>query len=491
MPRADRVRGARTRGVVPLVVALVAAAHASSAGAQLPFPRAEGLAGARPPLTPHPSEADWRFLRDPAQRTDAFDALKYLPFADDGASFLTVGFDSRVEVERYGHTAFGAARDSPRGYVLPRLMLDADLHLTPHVRAFVMGASATAVGRVGGPRPGIDEDRLDLHEGFVDLSTGLFDARQLTLRAGRQEITYDSGLLFADQEGLNVRSSFDAARVIAVDGRRRLEAFVAYPVSLTPGTLDDTPDRTRAVWGLHGDGVAALGPLALASYYFGSRNDRVRYQAGTASERRHTVGLRVANHVDNTPWALGWGADWEANLQRGTFGARPIHAWSFDTETGYRWAWAASPRLALRVDGSSGDRGDPRGALGSFNPLFPKSAYFAPKAVLGTPINFYDLHPILQADLSRRMNAQVDWAWFWRQQLTDGFYAPGNVLVRPGTPAQARFIAQQANAAVQYTVDAHLQLAFNTAYVLPGAFLRETGPAKHVTFFNLGLSYKI
>jgi Alginate export len=86
-----------------------------------------------------------------------------------------------------------------------------DLHAGRHVRLFTELQSGLESGRTGGPRP-TDEDRLEFHQAFLELSVG--PSRPFTLRVGRQEVAFGSGRLISASEGRNVRQSFDAIRPI-------------------------------------------------------------------------------------------------------------------------------------------------------------------------------------------------------------------------------------------------------------------------------------
>ena len=61
-------------------------------------------------------------------------------------------------------------------------------------------------------------------------------------------------------------------------------------------------------------------PTGLDAYYLGYHNADSTYQQETATETRHTLGLRV--------WGerAGWDWNWELIVQWGTFGAGHIRA---------------------------------------------------------------------------------------------------------------------------------------------------------------------
>src|SRR6266852_4360970 len=87
--------------------------------------------------------------------------------------------------------------------------------------------------------PPPEVDRRDLQQGFFDLKAGVGQDSSLTLRGGRQEITFGSARLFAVREGPNIRLSFDGGRLVYQSPGLRLDGFVTKPVIPQRGYFDD------------------------------------------------------------------------------------------------------------------------------------------------------------------------------------------------------------------------------------------------------------
>jgi hypothetical protein len=109
---------------------------------------------------------DWRFLSDPDRHADPWDRFKYVPLAD--GTFVSFGGEARETYERFGHENFGLSLPSPNGYLLQRYLLHADIHVGSRLRLWTELNSSFENGRVGGPRPVVDVDKLDLHQEFVE-----------------------------------------------------------------------------------------------------------------------------------------------------------------------------------------------------------------------------------------------------------------------------------------------------------------------------------
>src|SRR5713101_7887535 len=105
----------------------------------LPSPTARAQTSALPSPSPYQSlrfEEDYRFLRDPAPRTDLWDPLKYLALRDAEAWYVSLGGEARLRYEYFNHSLWGQGPQDHDGYVLQRYMLHADVHLGPYVRIF-------------------------------------------------------------------------------------------------------------------------------------------------------------------------------------------------------------------------------------------------------------------------------------------------------------------------------------------------------------------
>jgi hypothetical protein len=130
--------------------------------------------------------------------------------------------------------------------------------------------------------------------------------------------------------------------------------------------------------------------------------------------------------------------------------------------------------------------------LGTFNPLFPRGAYFSPKAVpfLG-PQNLIDLHPVLQFHLQTNVTAAFAWDWYWRQSTQDGIYAFGSgVLIDPAGASHARYLGNQGGIEIRWAPVQHTIIAFNLAGFEPGTFFNSLVYKAAPVAANIGFSFR-
>ncbi len=279
-----------------------------------------------------------------------------------------------------------------------------------------------------------------------------------------------------NNEGPNVKLSFDGFRAIAEGARARLDLFALKPVTDGQGYFDDIPNPHQSVWGSYLTVSAPIVSRGMADiYYIGLDTKPATYNRSTADELRHTIGTRLFR-----PVGKGLHYNWEANYQWGTFGSDSIRAWSVSTESGFTFdRLRFYPRPLLRADVYSGDGNPATQPLGTFNSLFPRGAYFSPKMVpvLG-PQNLVDLHPVIQFQLRPNITGAFAWDWYWRQSTYDGIYAFGSgVLIDPDGTSHARYLGNQGDLEIRWAPRQHIILAFNLAGFEPGTFSR-LGPTR-------------
>src|SRR5262249_33073635 len=135
-------------------------------------------------------DEDWSYLRNPETRTEPLDMVKYLALNKRGW-YVSLGGEARWRYEYFSEFAFGAGPQDSNGYFLQRYLLHADWHLGTRVRVFTQLQSGIENGRKGGPRL-TDDDRLEIHQAFVDLKFG-HDGNSVLLRLGRHEMDLGAG----------------------------------------------------------------------------------------------------------------------------------------------------------------------------------------------------------------------------------------------------------------------------------------------------------
>lgn len=444
-------------------------------------------------------EEDWSFLKDPKQRKDWLDPIKYIPFGKkDGTSYLTIGGEVRGIYEHVLNDNWNARPYALNQFALERFLLHFDTHINPRVRLFVQLESGLQQGRPGGSRP-IDEKKLDFLNAFADLDVGP-ESHPINLRIGRQELQFGSGRFIAVREGPNVRHGFYGFRVSQRFGQWSTDGFAVRPTNDNPGFFDDTPNSSVAFWGLHtahrlGEPDAENGiRKSFDLYYYGIDRKSATFNQGTARELRHTFGGRVASRESTakTSRAVIPHFDVEAAGQLGTFGSGSIRAWTASTEFGMILnKLPGKPRIGTRADIASGDGNPANKDLQTFNALYPIGNYFGILADTGPgPVNLRDIHPNIRLFLPHGVSMNADWLIWWRQSLNDGVYnVAGNLIVSSGN-SQARFVGHRPGIEARWQIDRHAYVQADYGLFYAGPFLKESGRGNNLNYASVWAGYK-
>lgn len=457
----------------PVVLACVLAGMSSNGCAQ-PSP---------PPYNFLRYDEDYSYLRDPARRSDPWDAIKYRPLGSPDI-YLSLGGEIRERFESYSAPNFGVPGPSADGYLLHRLLLHADVHAGDYLRAFVQLGNHLAPGKEVAIPP--YEDRLDVQQAFVDVHVPKAGSTMDTalLRVGRQEMAFGAQRLVSVRDAPNVRRAFDGVRVGgATNSGVKIDAFATRPVLLKAGDFDDRPNQSQAFWGVYSTFPKTFVPSSgIDVYYLGFENNHALYSIGTGVERRHSVGGRVFGTHGQWDW------DWEALGQFGSFGAQDLLAWGFSTDTGYGFSvadWKA--RAGIKATIGSGDTNPRDGKLGTYGGLFPKLAYFNQAGLLGAS-NVMDLQPSLTLKPIPRLKLTLSWDFIWRQTTNDAVYTSVATPI-PGTAGRAgRYTGSQLAFDVYWQVDRHIVMNAGLVHVDVAKVLSAVG-GHNTNFVYLSAAY--
>jgi hypothetical protein len=348
--------------------------------------------------------------------------------------------------------------------LLQRYLVHLDFHAGQRIRFFGELNGSLEDGRTGGPRPVIDEDKLDVHQGFFDFLLLDRGNSWLKLRAGRQEIALGSGRLVALREGPNVPLSFDGVRLTFRQPDWQLDAFATRPVQNNPGIFDDPPQHDFAFWGVYATHSRLARQLKIDFYYLGLDHKRAAYNQGARHETRHTLGARLWGEHNS------WSYDTEAMYQFGEFGSGTINAWRVATDTAYTFSsFRFHPRVGIAADIASGDRNPANPNLQTFNALFQSGNYSGRAQILG-PNNAIRLEPSLGLLFSERITFSAGWGFYWRESTNDGLYGiPGNLIV-PSHGIRSRYEGSRPIAELDWQITRHLSAHVNYIYVFNARF---------------------
>ena len=434
-------------------------------------------ASAKPPLMTY--DENVQYLGNPDCQTSFLDAIQFIPLGQTEKYYLSFGFWIRERGEYVSNPNFS---DNPPGnaYLMQRYFLHMDLHLGERFRFFGELASSLLNGRNGGPRPGLDEEKMYVHQGFFDLGLWTSGRDSLTLRAGRQEIALGSQNFVSTRDGRNIRRSLDGFRLTWVKRDWTVDLLAVRPTLENMGYFNDPPNHASSFWAayaVHPFHFLPWGSIDL--YYMGLDNQSVPFNGkGTGREQRETIGTRLWGTTDH------WDYNDEFTFQWGWFRSGDIRAWAVSTEHGYRIDQAPlAPRFGLRAVAFSGDQNPSSHNVGTFNSIYEKGPYFS-YAELFARRNLVVLQPSADLKLSKSVSLLFNPAFFWRESTSDGLYSVGNAVIVSGLKSNARYIATQASAQLQWRMTRHLTWFTEYGHFFPGEFLKQATPGRNLNYWT-------
>lgn len=468
-------RFTRSRSVALVAALFGAAAGAVQAQVSTDIERA-------PTLTIERYAEDWSYLADSARRTGRWtEPFKHIPLSADGSIYLTTGLEARTRFEAYENSFWGSAPDD--SYIWHRLMPYADLH-AGSARIFVQPIISSISGS-DHPLAPVDTTGVDMLQAFVEGEITVADRASLQVSAGRKLLSLGAGRFIDTRYGPNIPQAFDGVDATLTGETAQVTALHFQPVDTQAGDFDDRRSRRGAVWGVYATHwLEANRATGVDVYYLGFRDREAAFDQGVGRQVIHTYGGRAFGDIGAWRWNV------EGALQRGDFAGGRVAAWGVGGEIARRFQETPlKPELALTLDVVSGDDDPDDSKLGTLNPLFPRGKYFASQSPVG-PRNLIHVQPSATVHPHPDVAVSLRGAAYWRQSLNDGVYAIPGTLVRSGQDSDERFIGKQIEFAVAWQATAELNLSASFGVFAPGAFVRDTGPARTIQMTSATANFR-
>jgi len=432
---------------------------------------------------------DWSTLKgvDLSRTDDFWDHVKFIPLTQDQSVWLSFGGQARARVEYFNQFQWGASQpEQSDAYLLSRLRLSADLHVTPYFRMYVEGKSALVpVNRkLQGDNSTAFYDQNSLFNGFADIMIPFGEQANVTLRGGRQELLFGSQRLVGPGDYTEVPHTFDGVQTIVQIGGWTVTPFWTQAVIVGKYNIN-TSTTDHLLFGIYGTAPAHLLPMNLDLYYLGADNTAAAFNGTSGLEKRHTLGLRTWGKIGQTNWDF----ELEGAGQFGTVGSGNISAGMFTGVLGYTLPVKdLSPRAYLEFDYASGDP-KPGGNVGTFNQLFPNGhAYLGYIDYIGRQ-NIISSSGGISVTPLRDLTLTLQQYFFWRASIADSIYNKSSAIIRAANGTTARYVGAETDLFANYNFTRHLQGYTGYSYFFPGGFIHKTGPHKASNFYYAQLQY--
>ena len=311
--------------------------------------------------------------------------------------------------------------------------------------------SRTGAGAVPGAGIGPESDGpIDLHQAYFTL--GNHKEFPLSLKVGRQELSYGEERLVGAFAWNNIGRVFDAAKVRWQNSWFAAEAFTSKLVLPVDGSFNLWNDY-NTFSGLHL--TTKKVPKNTTELYFFARNDEVGstfadpkavlpFQlAAPAARDIYTVGGRLKSNpgdfgnFDYTSEGAYQFGNWKA----ATNSTRLEHdAFAFVANVGYTLPDTfGTPRFALEYAFASGDSNPTNGTHGTFDQLYPTGHKFEGYMDLASWQNIHDVRGIFTLKPTPALSLALEGHLFWLADTADNFYNKGGVARGAGATAGTGF----------------------------------------------------
>lgn len=426
-------------------------------------------------------DEDYSFLENDSLR-NFYPKIKFIPLSTDKKTFISYGGEMRFQ---YFYSKNEEWRDHPQdpdGFVLTRWLKHFDFHLGKYFRTFGQLQSSLANSRI---HPTLVENNpLDVHQLFVDINPVVTETSKLTLRIGRQELLYGSQRIISVREGPNNRQSFDALRLLFSSDNHKTDVFYSNFVVARPNIFDDGLNSDVQLGGAYIVWGKVPGIKNIDLYYLVLRKKNTIFNDGTGKELRHSFGTRIWSSRGQ------WKYDIEGLCQFGKFANKHITAWTASINTSFEFSSATwKPQLGLKAELISGDKEKGDNKLQTFNPLFPRGAYFGLAALIG-PANLIDVHPSVSFELSEKLSFDVSYDLFWRYSRNDGLYAVNVSLIHPDGNTSETKIGNQLSSALVYDSNGLLLFRGEFTWFNAGPYLKVLHACEDILFTGVTVQIK-
>lgn len=384
-------------------------------------------------------------------------------------SFPAITFSGNVRVRGEIDMRDFDQSTPPNTFTLLRARLGMEARPVEFVKIFLQVQDSRVFGQEKDPSGSFNTlahtQNVDLHQGYFEIQRVFLDA--LSVRIGRQEISYGNERMIGSVGWNNVGRSFDGIVLKYGVPDMTIDAFAAtlaevqsYPSSSTPASVRSQEDRGADLVGLY---ASTGGTAETYEAYIFHHQDRNQSVPGSSDIKRTTMGARVAGVESGVDYEV------EAAYQAGWIRGRSLSAYLLAVAGGYRTGGNGVQRTAVGCDVLSGT---PSGATNerSFDPAFHTGHkfygfmdYFVAIPAQTQGAGLIDLYGRLTAGLSQNLKGDI---WVHHFLTHEG------LSVNPPAAPQ-RTLGQEVDCVVQYRYNTAVTFELGTSAFFPGIILRE------------------
>jgi len=433
----------------------------------------------RTSLKPYPFyDADFSYLDKPDNKQ--FDWSDCLKRREIGCSWL---FTSGAEVRnRYMSEVNSRLTGTNNTYDQLRTMAYGSLWYEDRIGLFVQGIDAHDFGQELTPA-GIDVNRTDLVDLFVDVKAFEIDGAPVYVRGGRQEMNLGSQRLVSGLEWANTLRTFQGVRMFRQTEQLDVNLFWMQPVIIDPSNFD-APNDDQNFTGLWTTYRPKKGHFI--DGYVLNLDRQLPLVSGNGgvlgTSNITTIGARYAGDHNNILW------DFEQMLQFGDYSNQNLFAGASSNGVGYHFAGRCwKPQIWFTYDYASGDGNPGAGnSFNTFNQLFPFGHYYMGYLDLVGRQNIHDFHTQFIAYPTNWITFLTQYHHFRLDSPNSPLFNAAGVPIRVDpTGASGTDVGDEIDFLVNFHIGNHQDVLVGYSKLFAGSFLKNTGNGESPELFYL------
>jgi hypothetical protein len=361
----------------------------------------------------------------------------------------------------------------------------------------VEGRNSNTTGDDRNPNPESDGP-VDLHQAYF--TVGNHKEFPLSVKVGRQELSYGDERLVGAFAWNNIGRVFDAAKV-----RWQNKYFAADFFTSRVVIADDNNFNMSNEYDLFSGFYATskLIPKQTTEFYVFSRNTSAGSATlagvgspallnGPSPRDIYTIGLRMkSNPGDFGPWDYGL----ELAGQFGHFNdplaltikSQSHQAFAAILQGGYTWTdCPMTPRVGLEYAYASGDSNPNDSKHETFENLFPTNHKFYGYMDFVSLQNIHDVRFSYSMKPCPRLSAAIEYHAFWLADTADSFYnvggaRRGTLTSNPNTgsgyginPTYGSYVGSEIDVVVGYALAKYAQIEAGYGHFFVGDYIRQS-----------------
>ena len=357
--------------------------------------------------------------------------------------------------------------------------------------------STTGAGAVPGPggNGGPEQDGVvDLHQAYFTL--GNHKEFPLSLKVGRQELSYGDERLVGAFAWNNIGRVFDAVKVRWQNPLFAADFFTSKVVLPNDNNFNNWNDY-NLFSGTHL--TSRKIPKTITELYFFARNEDLGvatadrgavlpFQTPAPAARDiYTVGGRIksaTNELGNFDYTI------EGAYQFGTWQATTVSAeldqdaYAFMANVGYSFPDVfGKPRVALEYAFGSGDSNPNDGKHETFDNLYPTNHKFYGYMDFFSWQNLHDVRAMISLKPTTRLSLAVEGHMFWVADTADNIYNAGGVGRGAGAtagtgfgrnPGYDSYLGSEVDVIAGYAVNKFINLEAGYGHFFVGDYIKQT-----------------